>query len=95
MKSNLRLAALMGFLGSALPGFLQSLPARLTEAQRERARTQAGYPSTGTGNRASARLARQQAKGMLNFYASNKCIKRINERRDAQVRRLLDVKEPA
>ena len=75
------LGALAASAGSSRANPILDRPEpRYTPAQTARWRDQRGYPQTGTGKRQGERLARQKAKWMLNYSASDKCLARIRQR---------------
>lgn len=85
-RSTLALAALAGIAGGFLtdPRHMQPIEPRSkpepeppTKAATRHFKAARDYPATGTGKRQGERLARQQAKGMLDFSASERCIARI------------------
>jgi hypothetical protein len=86
MRKTLALAGLAGFIsafmtdgGYRAPGTPHDAPP--SPSQEKRWRAQRGYPQTGTGIRAGARLERQVARAMRHpFEASNRCIERIKAR---------------
>jgi hypothetical protein len=90
MKRNtLALAALAGIAGGfltdprnmrALPSGPELGPDTPTRAQTRAFKAGRDYPASGTGKRQGERLARQQAKGMLDFSASERCLERIKAR---------------
>lgn len=101
-RASLLLAGVAGMLAAnpRLSGMLATAPAGnegMVPDVLTRHSTVAEYHSglPWRGNHHGERLARQMAKGMLDYSASEKCIERINERRDAQVRALLDAKVEA
>lgn len=78
VREKSMLAAILA--GIAYPGMAFAPPAPISAAQRARWAAQQGYPQTGTGLRQGARLERQQAKGMLDYSASDRCIAAIKSR---------------